>query len=150
MCCSNYFISFQTDKTWGPDEWVLTNVTRLDSGLYQCISTDTETFVDTTGNISVSVNCKNYALMAFVAVTENTVYHHHCPAGAWFQFFHPTVHADLDPVVVTPKDSAVVARGDQLKATCNALSSLPTHTAWFKVTRFSVQQIRLLKLISTY
>ncbi|XP_029302054.1 melanoma cell adhesion molecule b isoform X2 [Cottoperca gobio] len=38
----------------------------------------------------------------------------------------------LDPAVVMPKDSAVVTMGKEFKATCNALSSLQTHTVWFK------------------
>lgn len=38
----------------------------------------------------------------------------------------------LDPAQVVPKDAVEVARGKQLKATCNALSSLQTHTTWFK------------------
>ncbi|XP_060928702.1 melanoma cell adhesion molecule b isoform X2 [Limanda limanda] len=38
----------------------------------------------------------------------------------------------LDPAVVIPEDIAVVALGKGLTATCNALSSLPTSTAWFK------------------
>ncbi|XP_040902861.1 melanoma cell adhesion molecule b isoform X2 [Toxotes jaculatrix] len=37
----------------------------------------------------------------------------------------------LDPAVVTPKDT-VVHQGKELEATCNALSSLQTHVAWFK------------------
>ncbi len=42
------------------------------------------------------------------------------------------VRVDLDPAVVMPKNGVVDQRGE-LKATCNALSSLETHTAWFKV-----------------
>ncbi|XP_034460494.1 melanoma cell adhesion molecule b isoform X1 [Hippoglossus hippoglossus] len=38
----------------------------------------------------------------------------------------------LDPAVVRPKDTVVLAHGEELIATCNALSSLQTHTAWFK------------------
>ncbi|XP_045929220.1 melanoma cell adhesion molecule b isoform X3 [Micropterus dolomieu] len=38
----------------------------------------------------------------------------------------------LDPAVVMPKDTIVVAQREELKATCNALSSLQTHTVWFK------------------
>ncbi|XP_038829445.1 cell surface glycoprotein MUC18-like [Salvelinus namaycush] len=38
----------------------------------------------------------------------------------------------LDPAVLIPKDTHVMARGEELMATCNALSSLPTHTEWFK------------------
>ncbi|XP_070761617.1 melanoma cell adhesion molecule b [Enoplosus armatus] len=38
----------------------------------------------------------------------------------------------LKPAVVMPEDTIVVAQGGELKATCNALSSLQTHTVWFK------------------
>ncbi|XP_071353165.1 melanoma cell adhesion molecule b isoform X2 [Trachinotus anak] len=37
----------------------------------------------------------------------------------------------LDSAVVTPKD-VELAQGEELMATCNALSSLQTHTVWFK------------------
>ena len=39
---------------------------------------------------------------------------------------------DLDPAVVR-SEKAIVSQGQELKATCNALSSVDTHTAWFKV-----------------
>ncbi|XP_050964769.1 cell surface glycoprotein MUC18 isoform X3 [Labeo rohita] len=42
-----------------------------------------------------------------------------------------TVHY-LDPAVVMPKDSEVMLKGEDLTATCNALSSLETTTVWFK------------------
>uniref|UniRef100_H3CY45 Melanoma cell adhesion molecule n=1 Tax=Tetraodon nigroviridis TaxID=99883 RepID=H3CY45_TETNG len=42
-----------------------------------------------------------------------------------------TVHF-LDPAVVVPKDSELVFRGEDLTASCNALSSLKTSTVWFK------------------
>ncbi|XP_044210167.1 melanoma cell adhesion molecule b isoform X1 [Thunnus albacares] len=38
----------------------------------------------------------------------------------------------LDAAVVRPKDSAELAQGAELTATCNALSSLETQTTWFK------------------
>ncbi|XP_055370132.1 cell surface glycoprotein MUC18-like isoform X2 [Betta splendens] len=38
----------------------------------------------------------------------------------------------LDPAVVMPGDTIVLAQGEEMKATCNALSSLPTVTTWFK------------------
>ncbi|XP_026150252.1 cell surface glycoprotein MUC18-like isoform X2 [Mastacembelus armatus] len=38
----------------------------------------------------------------------------------------------LDPAVVKPEDTVVVAQGEAVTATCNALSSLQTNTAWFK------------------
>ncbi|XP_074527991.1 cell surface glycoprotein MUC18 isoform X1 [Halichoeres trimaculatus] len=42
-----------------------------------------------------------------------------------------TVHY-LDPAVVVPKESEVMLKGEDLTATCNALSSLKTHTVWYK------------------
>ncbi|XP_026229206.1 cell surface glycoprotein MUC18 [Anabas testudineus] len=42
-----------------------------------------------------------------------------------------TVHY-LDPAVVVPKDSEVMVKGEDLTATCNALSSLKTNTVWYK------------------
>ncbi|XP_063063340.1 cell surface glycoprotein MUC18-like isoform X2 [Engraulis encrasicolus] len=38
----------------------------------------------------------------------------------------------LDEAVVYPKGPLVLSQGDNLEATCNALSSLPTNTVWFK------------------
>ncbi|KAM6911835.1 cell surface glycoprotein MUC18 [Lycodopsis pacificus] len=42
-----------------------------------------------------------------------------------------TVHY-LDPAVVVPKDSEFMLKGEDLTATCNALSSLKTATVWYK------------------
>lgn len=42
-----------------------------------------------------------------------------------------TVHY-LDPAVVVPKDSEVMFKGEDLTASCNALSSLKTSTVWYK------------------
>lgn len=47
--------------------------------------------------------------------------------------FPVCVCSDLDPAVVVPKDSEVMLRGEDLTATCNALSSLKTSTVWYKV-----------------
>ncbi|KAL7399749.1 hypothetical protein ABVT39_001015 [Epinephelus coioides] len=91
--------SFETISHNGKDHdgkvLLLENVTRHDSGDYKCASTDTDTFEDVTGHISVFVNY-------------------------------------LDPAVVKPGDTIVVPQGNELKATCNALSSLQTQTVWFK------------------
>ncbi|XP_068457087.1 cell surface glycoprotein MUC18 [Clinocottus analis] len=38
----------------------------------------------------------------------------------------------LDPAVVVPKDSEFMLKGEDLTATCNALSSLKTATVWYK------------------
>ncbi|XP_013875111.1 cell surface glycoprotein MUC18 isoform X2 [Austrofundulus limnaeus] len=40
----------------------------------------------------------------------------------------------LDPAVVVPKDSEVMFKGEDLVATCNALSSLATTIVWYKDT----------------
>ncbi|XP_077422779.1 melanoma cell adhesion molecule b isoform X2 [Vanacampus margaritifer] len=77
--------------------FVLENVTRLQSGHYECISMDMETYEELTGNTTVFVNY-------------------------------------LDRAVVMPTVMEV-AQGEKLTATCNALSSLQTHTAWFKENR---------------
>lgn len=45
-----------------------------------------------------------------------------------------TVHY-LDAAVVVPKDSEVMQKGEDLTATCNALSSLKTSTVWYKDQR---------------
>uniref|UniRef100_A0A3B4B0N2 Ig-like domain-containing protein n=1 Tax=Periophthalmus magnuspinnatus TaxID=409849 RepID=A0A3B4B0N2_9GOBI len=42
-----------------------------------------------------------------------------------------TVHY-LDAAVVVPAETEIMFRGEALTATCNALSSLPTTTAWYK------------------
>ncbi|KAG7516738.1 cell surface glycoprotein MUC18-like [Solea senegalensis] len=42
-----------------------------------------------------------------------------------------TVHY-LDPAVVVPKESEFMLRGEDLTASCNALSSLKTSTVWYK------------------
>ncbi|KAM9801618.1 melanoma cell adhesion molecule b [Neosynchiropus ocellatus] len=70
------------------------NVTRLNSGVYECSSLDSYTFDEVVGNTSVFVNY-------------------------------------LDPAVVVP-EHAEVTQGENLEVFCNALSSRPTHTAWFK------------------
>ncbi|XP_069546400.1 melanoma cell adhesion molecule b isoform X4 [Brachyistius frenatus] len=74
---------------------VLDDVTRLDSGVYVCTSTDMETFEGISSNTTVFVNY-------------------------------------LDSAVVTPQGTIEVAQGEELKATCNALSSLHTETVWLK------------------
>ncbi|XP_028824539.1 melanoma cell adhesion molecule b isoform X1 [Denticeps clupeoides] len=38
----------------------------------------------------------------------------------------------LDPAVVLPISPHIVSEGENMKATCNALSSLSTHTVWMK------------------
>uniref|UniRef100_A0A3Q0QTG6 Melanoma cell adhesion molecule b n=1 Tax=Amphilophus citrinellus TaxID=61819 RepID=A0A3Q0QTG6_AMPCI len=68
---------------------LLSNVTRSDSGVYECALFDSYTL--------------------FLSVCT-----------------------DLDPAVITPKDSTVVMEGEELKASCNALSSLQTATTWVK------------------
>uniref|UniRef100_A0A3B4VDC3 Melanoma cell adhesion molecule b n=1 Tax=Seriola dumerili TaxID=41447 RepID=A0A3B4VDC3_SERDU len=85
----------RVEQTLDSNMLVLNNVTRLNSGVYQCNSLDLETFETISRNITVFVNY-------------------------------------LDPAVVIPEDTVVVDQGEELKATCNALSSLQTHTAWFK------------------
>ncbi|XP_070685363.1 melanoma cell adhesion molecule b isoform X2 [Pempheris klunzingeri] len=85
----------QDDTTWDTSMLVLPNVTRLNSGVYQCSSLDTDTFEELSGNTTVFVNY-------------------------------------LDPAALLPADTIEVAQGEELMATCNALSSLQTHTVWLK------------------
>lgn len=42
---------------------VMDNVTRHQSGVYECTSTDTDTFDEISGNTTVFVNCKESALI---------------------------------------------------------------------------------------
>ncbi|XP_061538051.1 melanoma cell adhesion molecule b isoform X2 [Phycodurus eques] len=93
---SSVYVIRHGENEYGLDSnmLVLENVTRLQSGDYECISTDMETYEELSGNTTVFVNY-------------------------------------LDPAVVLPVDMEM-AQGEELTATCNALSSLQTHTAWFK------------------
>ncbi|XP_024133674.1 melanoma cell adhesion molecule b isoform X3 [Oryzias melastigma] len=74
---------------------VLENVSRLNSGVYQCTSTDMDTFVELSNTTTVTVNF-------------------------------------LDAAVVTPSKTVTMAMGQEMEATCNALSSLQTQTVWLK------------------
>ncbi|TWW77273.1 MUC18 Cell surface glycoprotein P1H12 [Takifugu flavidus] len=85
----------QSDTNWDEDMVMLHKVRRQDGGLYECISTDTDSFKEVSGNMTLSINY-------------------------------------LEPAVVEPKGVAFVVQGEELKAMCNALSSLSTHTAWLK------------------
>uniref|UniRef100_UPI0037E796ED melanoma cell adhesion molecule b isoform X4 n=1 Tax=Semicossyphus pulcher TaxID=241346 RepID=UPI0037E796ED len=89
------FKRLEDDKTWEQKVLLLPNVSRLDSGGYECTSLDTDTFESVSDNISIFVNY-------------------------------------LDPAVVMPQENVIVAQGADLKATCNALSSLQTQTVWIK------------------
>ncbi|KAM8835386.1 cell surface glycoprotein MUC18 isoform 2-T2 [Synchiropus picturatus] len=82
----------------GGDVLILTEVTRKDSGIYQCHPQDPDAPHKVKGEMQL------------------------------------TVHY-LDPAVVVPKDSEFMFRGENLTATCNALSSLKTSTVWYKEGR---------------
>ncbi|XP_061734649.1 melanoma cell adhesion molecule b isoform X1 [Nerophis ophidion] len=75
--------------------YVIANVTRLNSGDYECVSLDTDTYEELSGTTSIFVDY-------------------------------------LDPAVVAPAGPVEIDHGEELTATCNALSSLLTNTAWFK------------------
>lgn len=63
--------------------------------------------------------------------------------------FALSVVSVLDPAVVVPKDSELMLRGEDLTATCNALSSLKTSTVWYKVhTRYPGAQSESRRLAS--
>ncbi|XP_068173507.1 melanoma cell adhesion molecule b isoform X2 [Antennarius striatus] len=85
----------ETGETWDNSMLVLSNVTRLNSGVYHCLSVDTDTFDEISGETKVFVNY-------------------------------------IDDAVLKPEDNVVVPQGQDLTATCNALSSLQTHTIWLK------------------
>lgn len=68
-----------------------------------------------------------------VTVTTNAYYQQHQTVPTTFLMSLSAAAVDLDAAVI-PDDNITVAQGDELKATCNALSSLPTRTTWFKVT----------------
>ncbi|KAK7156411.1 hypothetical protein R3I94_006465 [Phoxinus phoxinus] len=91
-----YTLSFKDKEMSGEGTgvWILENVTRSDSGTYECQSFDPETDTEVEGSIGI------------------------------------TVHY-LDHIVVTPEDT-VLDQMQDLTLTCNALSSLPTYTAWHK------------------
>lgn len=42
---------------------MLHEVRRQDGGLYECISTDTDSFKEVSGNMTLSVNCKDSTLL---------------------------------------------------------------------------------------
>ncbi|XP_010792110.1 cell surface glycoprotein MUC18 isoform X2 [Notothenia coriiceps] len=88
-------ISNEDGVSWDNKTVVLENVSRKNSGVYTCTSTDTDTWGEVSGNTTVFVNY-------------------------------------LDPAVVMPQDDVELSQGEELTATCNALSSLQTHTVWFK------------------
>uniref|UniRef100_A0A3P9LJ89 Melanoma cell adhesion molecule b n=1 Tax=Oryzias latipes TaxID=8090 RepID=A0A3P9LJ89_ORYLA len=77
------------------DVKVLENVSRQNSGVYQCTSFDMDTFEELLNTTTVFVNY-------------------------------------LDAAVVTPRESVSMVMGQEVDATCNALSSLQTQTVWLK------------------
>lgn len=112
---------------------MLKNVTRLDSGVYKCVYADMSYFEEITANTTVFVNCKASALIRIVVVQTNMFYQQFQTVCSWLSLSLRTVRADLDPAVVKPAAATVVSQGDELRATCNALSSLQTDTVWLKV-----------------
>lgn len=48
----------QSLRSWEDAVLLLQNVSRRDGGLYQCVSTDTDTFSEVSGNMTLTVNCK--------------------------------------------------------------------------------------------
>ncbi|XP_017346220.1 melanoma cell adhesion molecule b isoform X3 [Ictalurus punctatus] len=74
---------------------VLSNVTRLNSGVYECSGLDATTYENIIGNMTLMVHY-------------------------------------LDTVVITPENPDSLDQGQDLSLNCNALSSLATHTVWYK------------------
>ena len=130
---------------------VLENVTRLNSGVYTCTSTDTDNFDMVSGNTTVFVNCKEPAHIWLVTMIFITFYQQNeCRQQVWYFLSLPALCIDLDPAVVIPND-VEVSQGEELTATCNALSSLQTHTVWFKVTdtqQYSNSTLKATTLLS--
>lgn len=58
------FVFSQSGKTWDKNVVQLPSVNRVDAGLYECAATDTETFTDVSGNMTLSINCKGSTLAA--------------------------------------------------------------------------------------
>ncbi|XP_076017579.1 cell surface glycoprotein MUC18 [Genypterus blacodes] len=56
----------------------------------------------------------------------------------------------LDPATVIPKDLEVMSKGENLTATCNALSSLKTSTNWYKNGKSVGEGNRLLLQDASY
>lgn len=109
---------------------LLENVTRSHSGTYMCQSYDPESDSDAEGSISITVHCKSTFLCSSYAVAD---------VGEMMLAFifivtNPSFPSFLvlDRIVVTPEDT-VLDQGKDLTLTCNALSSLPTKTVWYKV-----------------
>lgn len=102
---------------------VLKDVTRLNSGEYECTLVDMESFEELSGKTTVFVHCKDFTLISFVT---NSNKNKSLPRFS--------VCIDLDPPVIKPSETIVVDNGKEVKVTCNALSSLSTKTTWFKVT----------------
>lgn len=115
----------------------LRNVTRLNSGVYECSSFDVHTYDEISANTTVFVNCKDSRMTGSIDPHATQ----RCQTGhASCELPLSVLCVDLDPAVVEPEDSNVVAQGGELKATCNALSSLQTHAVWFKVTHVHTAQ----------
>ncbi|XP_044059274.1 melanoma cell adhesion molecule b isoform X2 [Siniperca chuatsi] len=56
----------------------------------------------------------------------------------------------LDPAMVMPNDTIVVDQGQELNATCNASSTLQTHTVWFKDEKEVSKNQRLILNNNTF
>jgi len=125
--CAHHFGLLQVNLPLSNNVLLLDNVTRLHGGVYECTSTDTDTFEELSGNTSVSVHCKESARIRHIWPARIR------PASCFDVCVCVCVCVDLDPAVVMPED-AVVAQGEEITATCNALSSLKTRTSWMKVT----------------
>lgn len=110
------------DLESGGDVLVLTSVTRKDSGIYQCRPQDADVDADVRGQMQLAVHCEQD--------TEEQSPQQGLPHR--LSLVLPVLSV-LDPAVVVPKDSELMFRGEDLTATCNALSSLKTATVWLKV-----------------
>ncbi|XP_061575324.1 melanoma cell adhesion molecule b isoform X3 [Cololabis saira] len=87
--------NLKDDESSDVSTLVLKDVTRQNSGTYECSSMDTDNFEEITSYTNVSVHF-------------------------------------LDEAVITPTKTMTHSQGEDLRAVCNALSSLRTHTTWLK------------------
>lgn len=124
----------------------LSSVTRRDSGIYQCRPLEAGSQSDVKGEMLLTVHCENHSnttalasratmLICLLLASCLPLLSNRCfPQCFLLSDGFVWLCADLDPAVVVPKESEFMLKGEDLTATCNALSSLKTSTVWYKVS----------------
>lgn len=121
---------------------------RRDSGIYQCRPLEADSLPDVKGEMQLTVHCEepslkhnrvsltsyNANMFNMLAFRLPELSDRRCSHRFLLSDGLVWLCADLDPAVVVPKDSEFMLRGEDLTATCNALSSLKTSTVWYKVS----------------